>query len=235
MGGDRRTGLGRRIVSPLLPRPAAGRRIARRRSRRCSSAARIALVRARIGASVSLHRPRHDGENAGATARARSAPARSVRLRRRRKSTPRNRTVARAMAHSRAAVTPFGSRRGRHDGDDVGRAERARAREWIRLRSRRCQRIRLRLHGALDGILRAFGTPSANAVLMRHSATNTERDHRTSPGRSTESRRAGIRSLDCGHELSHDRDLARRRAEDTDDPHQSPEAASDFGEQRQAV
>jgi hypothetical protein len=70
---------------------------------------------------------------------------------------------------------------------------------------------------------------------MRHSATNTERDRRTSLGERTESQRAGIRALDCGHEPSHDGDLVRERGEGVDAHAQLAGSSSAVGEQRQAV
>jgi hypothetical protein len=74
---------------------------------------------------------------------------------------------------------------------------------------------------------------------MRHRVTKSE-DSRVPVVPNADSRRQGIRTLDCGHELSQDGDLVIRRSGRTESasapmhPEVSEDATS-FGEQRQSV
>ena len=76
---------------------------------------------------------------------------------------------------------------------------------------------------------------------MRHGATNPERDSRLPTAANTEADRPGIRSLDCGHDVSQDGDLVIRRTVRGPEREGVPtgliceEGATSFGEQQQAV
>ena len=76
---------------------------------------------------------------------------------------------------------------------------------------------------------------------MRHRATNPARDSQPPATSNTEADRPGIRSLDCGHEVSQDGDLTIRRTVRAPERDGVPieligdEGATSFGEQQQAV
>ena len=76
---------------------------------------------------------------------------------------------------------------------------------------------------------------------MRHGPTNSARDSRLPAASNTEAEREGIRSLDCGHEVSQDGDLIIRRSAREAPRHTEPigllneDGSTSFGEQQQSV
>jgi hypothetical protein len=72
-------------------------------------------------------------------------------------------------------------------------------------------------------------------VFMRHRATNSNRDSRTSPLEGSDASHCGQRRLDCGHEPSDDHGLVIRRQEREPSPAQSGNGSSALGEQQQPV
>lgn len=181
MGGDRRARISWRLVPPLLPCPTAITRVARHGSRRRARRTRAALVRSCVGTAVSSLRARDDREVAGATTRARAASTRGVRVRHCRCTAALRSCIAPGVAGSLAASTQCGSPRRRDAVDDVGRAQRAAARERQPLQSRRGRRARLRPRSPLDGILRAFVRPSfeSGPYASLHDEHRTEPPHIT--------------------------------------------------------
>jgi hypothetical protein len=76
---------------------------------------------------------------------------------------------------------------------------------------------------------------------MRHNANNSPRDSRLPPIAPAEPQRAGLRSLDCGHEISEDGDLVIRRSArdaqrgDAQLSRDVPDDATSVGEKQQAL
>jgi hypothetical protein len=71
---------------------------------------------------------------------------------------------------------------------------------------------------------------------MRHNPTKPSRPARLSTELGLDANRAGIRSLDCGHDEADDNVRLSRRSDDgSRAPSASGEQGDSFGEQRQSV
>jgi hypothetical protein len=91
----------------------------------------------------------------------------------------------------------------------------------------------------VDGILRRFARPICRQTFkMRQGPTNSPRNAqpRSTPPNGTDAARAGIRSLDCGDEMTDPATTVVRRAAKPGAVAPSPETdARVLGEQRRSV